>query len=313
MMEMAFVGAGGVGGYFGGLLARKGLKVHFVARGRHRNAILDRGLRVEAASGTFTVSPASVEEDARAVPHCDFVFLCVKNYDLEETLRALEPFAGTRACFVPLLNGVDAARKLEAMFPGRTIAAQCSVLSEILEPGVIRQANGPQQIVLGEPCHRRTERMDILADTFSGTGAEVLMSETIERELWSKLIFISCLAGVVAATRSTIGEVLACPQTRALCVTALQEAVVVADAEGIALDSSLVEATMRRAEALEPGSRFSLLRDLEAGKRSEIDSLNGTIVRCGLERGVATPVHSFIYAALLPTHLRGQGAAKGTL
>ncbi|WP_394821537.1 ketopantoate reductase family protein [Pendulispora albinea] len=305
MMEVAFVGAGGVGGHFGGLLARKGVSVHYVARGRHLEAIRRDGLRVEAASGTFTVRPASVEADARAVPTCGAVFLCVKTYDLDPAIEALRPFAGERACFVPLLNGVDAVDKLAAAFPGRTVGGQCSVLAEVLEPGVIRQARGPQQIVVGELDHRRTSRLEAIASVFAGSGAEVVLSESIQADLWTKLIFIGCLAGVVAATRSSVGEVLACAESRALYLSALREAVAVARAEGVALRPNIVEATMMRAEGTEPATKFSLLRDVEARRRTEVDAMVGAIVRRGRARGVATPAHEFLVAALLPAHLRG--------
>jgi 2-dehydropantoate 2-reductase len=305
MMNVAFIGAGGVGGYFGGLLARKGVPVHLVARGQHLEAIRSEGLRVEAASGTFTVRPTSAEADARAVPDCDAVFLSVKNYDLEVALDALRTFAGERACFVPLLNGVEAVEKLAAAFPGRTVAGQCSVLAEVLKPGVIRQARGPQQIVIGELDHRRTSRLSLIADAFAGTGAELIVSGWIQVELWTKLIFIGCLAGIIAATRSSVGEVLACAESRALYLSALREVVAVAEAEGVALPPTIMETTLARAEGSDPATKFSLLRDMEAGRRTELDALIGAIVRRGRERGVATPAHEFLYATLAPAHRRG--------
>jgi 2-dehydropantoate 2-reductase len=303
-MNVAFIGAGGVGGYFGGLLARKGVAVHYVARGRHLEAIRAEGLRVEAAEGTFTVRPASVEADPGAVRDCDYVFVCVKNYDLDEALRALVPAAGKRACFVPLLNGVDAAQKLAALLPGRTIGGQCSVLAEVLRPGVIRRAAGPQQIVVGELDRARTPRVEGVRALFEGTGADVVVSDDVQRELWIKLAYIACLAGTVAATRSSVGEVLACAESRALYVAAIEECMAVAAAEGVTLPPDLVARLVARGEALEPQTKFSLLRDVEGGRRTEIESLSGTIARRGRERGVPTPAHSFLYAALLPAHRR---------
>lgn len=303
-MELAVIGVGGVGGYFGGLLARKGVSVHFVARGRHLDAIRKHGLRVEATSGTFSVRPTSAEADARAVPNCDLVLVCVKNYDLDALLTTLQPYAGDRACFVPLLNGIDAVRALSAAFPARIIAGQCSVLAELVSPGVVRQAPGPRQIVIGGLDRTPTPRALALRDAFADTGVDVSISETIEADLWTKMIYIACVASVVAVTRTSVGEVLACAESRALCVSALEEAIAVARAEGVALQPSLLESLLSRAESLEKRTKFSLLRDLEAGRRIEIDALNGALVRRGREHGLATPVHQFLYAALLPAHRR---------
>ncbi|WP_394823327.1 ketopantoate reductase family protein [Pendulispora albinea] len=304
-MDVAFIGAGGVGGYFGGLLARKGVGVHFVARGQHLSAIRREGLRIEAASGTFTVRPASAEADARAVGRCDFAFVCVKNYDLDAAIEALRPFAGERACFVPLLNGVDAVDKLGAAFPRRTVAGQCSVLAEVAAPGVIRQAPGPQQIVVGELDRRLTSRVAALADVFAGTGVDLVVSESIQTALWTKAIYIACLASVIAATRTSAREVLACAESRALYIAALREAVAVADKEGVTLEPNLVQTLLARGEALQAGTKLSLLRDFEANRRTEIESLSGSFIRRGRARGVPTPTHEFLYAVLLPAHLRG--------
>jgi len=308
-MDIAVIGAGGVGGYFGAVLARKGVRVHFVARGRHLEAIRNSGLRVAAASGEFTVHPESVEADARAVPGCDFVLLCTKNYDLRGTIAALRPFAGERACFVPLLNGVDAVEQLRSAFPERTLGGQCSVLAELIEPGVIRQALGPQQIVVGELGPASRQRAESLCRAFQGSEVDISLSETIRTELWIKLIYISCFATVVAATRTSIGEVLACAETRVLCQRALREAIAVASAEGIALSASLADNLLARAESLERSTQFSLLRDLNAGRRLEIDALNGAIARRGRERNVPAPTHEFLYAILRPAHVRALAAS----
>jgi 2-dehydropantoate 2-reductase len=309
-MEIAVLGVGGLGGYLGARLAQHGHRIHLIARGRNLEAIRARGVHVEAPSGAYVVKPASAEADARAVPNCDVVLVVVKNYDLDEAIETLRPFAGQKACFVSLLNGIDAVRKLDAAFPGRALAGQCYVVVELDQPGVVRQTPGPQTIVLGELDNRCSARVAALAEAFSATGMDASVSDRIEAVQWTKLTFISCLAGVVAASRSSVGEVLACSETRLLYESALREAQAVARAKNIPVSPTIVQDTLDFAATLDPSTTFSLLRDVLAGRRTEIDAFCGAIVRHGDTCGIPTPVHRFLVAVLKPADERGRRAAS---
>jgi 2-dehydropantoate 2-reductase len=301
-MRIAILGAGGIGGYYGGLLARSGQDVTFIARGAHLAAIREQGLRVESVHGDFEVCPAKATNDAADAGPVDLVLVTVKSYDLEAAAEAARPLVGSETAALALLNGLDAAERLAAVWGDEHVLAGLThVSSSIAAPGVIRQVSPLRRITFGERDGAITPRAERIRDALSGSGAEVNLTPAVEVALWEKFVFIASISGVCCLARQTTGRVMDTPETRQLYTDALREVEAVARARGVALPPDVVEKTLRLTEGFAPQTKPSLLVDLEAGRRLELEAMNGTVVRYGRKAGVATPVHDVIYAALKPS------------
>lgn len=298
-MRVAVMGTGGVGGYFGGLLATHGHSVAFIARGAHLAAIRAHGLQIESVNGDFSVEPAQATDTPADVGEVDLVLLCVKNYDLPAGLDQIRPLVGPRTAILTLQNGVEApdltseAYGIERVLPG---VVYCEVA--VKAPGVIMQGTPLRRIVLGEFDGELTDRAVAIGDAFRAAGAEAIVSDNIHAALWTKCCFICAMSGVTTLMRQPLGAILADPETRALLRIVMQEAEVVAWARGVHFPANPVEAGMATAARFPYGAKSSMLRDLEAGRRIEIEALNGALVRIGRSLDVPTPANQAIYAVL---------------
>jgi len=301
-MKIAILGAGGVGGYYGGLLARSGQEVTFVARGAHLAAIRSDGLRVESVHGDFTVRPAQATDHAAEGGPVELVLVTVKSYDLEAAAEAARSLVGPGTAVLPLLNGLDTAERLAAVLGNEPVLAGLThISSSVVAPGVIRQISPVRRITFGERDGEISPRAERIHDVLAASGAEVVLTPAVDVALWEKFLFIASISGVCCLARQPIGAVLDTAETRQLYVDALREVEAVARARGIALAPDIVERTLQLSAGFAPETRPSLLVDLEAGRRLELEAMSGTVVRYGRDAGVETPVHGVIYAALKPS------------
>jgi 2-dehydropantoate 2-reductase len=300
-MRVTVMGSGGTGGYFGGLLARAGEDVTFVARGAHLEAIQAKGLTVRSRLvGDFTV-PARASDDPSAGGAADLVLFCVKAYDTEAAAERLQPAIGPDTVILPVQNGIDSAERIgRVVSPGHVIGGLAGVSSVIAAPGIIEHRAGPDVIQLGELQGGSSARTERIADALRRAGLKAQVRPDIRVALWEKFVLICGLSGLTALTRLPIGAVLACAETRALYRQTMDETAAVGRAEGVALPDGVVERTLRFFEGSDPAIRGSLYHDLAAGRRLEIETLNGTVVRLGRERSVPTPANFAIYATLKP-------------
>jgi 2-dehydropantoate 2-reductase len=300
--KIAILGAGGVGGYYGGLLARSGNDVTFVARGAHLAAIQRDGLRVESVHGDFEVRPALATDAPAEAGPVDLVLVTVKSYDLEPAAELARPLIGPETIAMSLLNGLDAAERLAAVWGAEHILPGLThISSSVVAPGCVRQVSPLRRITFGENNGALTPRAERIRDLLAASDIEAVLTRTIDVELWGKFLFIASIAGVCCLARQPVGPVLETSETRQLYVGALQEIEAVGRARGVALSSDVVERTLRLSEGFAPQTRPSMLADLEAGRRLELEAMSGTVVRYGRQAGVPTPVHGVIYAALKPS------------
>lgn len=301
-MKVAILGAGAVGGYYGALLARNGQEVTFIARGAHLAAILDRGLHVESVHGDFQVCPVQASDDPAQVGPVDLVLVTVKSYNLEDAAEASRPLIGPQTAALPLLNGLDAADRLAAVWGGEHVLAGLTHISaSVPAPGVIRQISAVRRITFGERDGAITPRAERIRSALAASGAEAVLTPAIDVALWEKFLFIASISGVCCLARQPMGAVLATPDTRRLYIEALREVEAVARARGVALPPDVVERTLKTTEGFTSQTKPSLLAALEAGQRLELEALSGTVVRYGRQAGVPTPVHAVVYAALKPS------------
>jgi 2-dehydropantoate 2-reductase len=302
------MGSGGIGGYFGGLLARAGEDVTFIARGAHLEAIRKDGLHVKSAAGDFNVR-AKATQDPAAVGPVDLVLFCVKGYDTDAAGSQIRPLVGLETVVLCLLNGVDNQEKLAAILgEEHVLAGVVHILSTISAPGVISQTAGPRTIRFGEKDGHVSVRTERILAVLKGAGINAEISRQIEVDLWEKFLFICAQGGVTALGRLSIGEILACPETTAFYRGVMEEVGAVGRAKGVRLPADAVDRALAFARGLQPGMRSSLAHDLSQGNRLEAETLAGTVVRYGREVRVPTPFNFAIYACLKPHHEKALAA-----
>lgn len=305
-MRIGIIGVGGLGGYYGGLLAQAGHEVGFVARGAHLAALRESGLRVESVHGDFSVRPVTATDRSEEIGPVDLVMVCVKTLALDEAAATARPLLGPETAVFGLQNGIDAAERISAIVgPERVLGAATWIAANIAAPGVVRQVSAFRRIVVGELDGRATPRLKRVTDAL-GTmgGVTVEASAAIRKVLWTKFVFIAGFSAVGCLTGLPIGDFRAVPETREVLVALLREVEAVGRAHGVDLERAVVDQTLALMDGLEPGIKTSMQRDVEAGRPSELDALVGAVRRKGRERGVTTPTADLIYAALLPGHLK---------
>lgn len=302
-MKVGIVGAGGVGGYYGGQLARAGTEVGFVARGEHLAAIREHGLQVRTPEEEFTVTVAA-SADPAGIGACDAVLFCVKSYDTEEAATLLGPLLKPGTAVVSLQNGVDNEEKIAARIGAEHVVGGASfILAHIAAPGVVERVGSVQRIIFGELDGSPSERGDELLAALRTARIDAHLTDDIRRILWDKYAFLCALAGLTAVTRLPIDELFRVPETRELFRQMVGEAVIVARAEGVELGDEVVDEKTAFAEALEPGGFSSLHHDLVSGRRLELDALHGELIRRASLHNLSVPVTTIVYALLRPWQL----------
>src|SRR5262249_8664352 len=299
-LSIAGMGTGGVGGYFGGRLARAGATVTFVARGAHLAAIRRDGLRVRSAAEGDHVVKVDAVDSLAGRPRADAVLFCVKSYDTERAAAALRPVVGPETAVVSLQNGVDNEEKIDATLArGQALGGAAYVFAGIETPGVIDHRFGGR-IVFGELDGRGSSRAERLKAALDGAGVPAQIVPDIRRVLWEKYLLICAVAGLTALTRCPIGVVRNIPETWRLFRTILAELAELARASGVTLPPDIVETLVAQGMALPAELRASLANDVIQGRRLELDGLHGHAVRLGERLGISTPATFGVYAALKP-------------
>jgi len=300
-MKIAIIGAGGVGGYFGGRLAEGGNEVWFVARGRHLEEIRRGGLRVKSRVGDIHVKPANATDTTAEIGPVDLVVIAVKLWDTDAAIEAAKPLLGPDTAVVSLQNGIDAAeRLLAALGRERVLGGTCQIAAAISGPGIIRHTGTLARITVGELDGRQSARTDAFGAACKKAGIDITISTDIERAIWEKFVFLSSFSGVTALTRLPKGPIMSDPDTRDLFNNALMEAIAVARAKGVRVGNDLLEKLMNFADGLPDDMKSSMLGDLERGSRIEVPWLSGKVASLGATLNVPVPVHRVIYQALKP-------------
>jgi len=299
-VKIVFVGAGGVGGYFGARLAAAGADVALVARGPHLAAIRANGIRIESPLGNL-VQPIRAESDPAAIGPVDIVFLAVKLWDVEATTRQIAPLVGPGTCVVSLQNGVEAPDMLRAAFgPERVLGGVAHIATTIAEPGTIRHSGQMARITagaFGRPDHPRVAEFAAIAKR---AGIDAHASPDIARAIWEKFVFLTALSAITASTRLPKGALWRSEITRATVRKLVEESVALARAEGVALPADQVDKTYSFFEAIPDGMKASMLHDLERGAKLELPWLSGAVVRLSARHGLSAPTHAAIVGVLAP-------------
>jgi 2-dehydropantoate 2-reductase len=291
--RIAVVGAGAVGGYFGGLMARAGAPVVMIGRQSFVDAVKTKGIFLDTLHfKEFVHVEASTELDAAR--GADIVFFCVKTTDNELTARALEPLLAPESIVVSLQNGVDNVEQLRAAANITAVQAVVYVAASVPQPGHVKHV-GRGDLVIGP----ETEQTQILAALLGRTSVPYRMSDNINGELWIKLIANCALNAISALGQAKYGRIAENANARVLIAAVVQEVLAVAGAAGIVLPGiETTETAMAGAmkiAAQMPDALSSTAQDLNRGKCTEIDSLNGFIAGRGLQVGVLTPMNKMLF------------------
>ena len=298
-MRFIIIGAGGIGAYFGGELARAGHDVTMFARGAHLDALRKNGLTLRGPEGEAVVRVGATNEISE-LPNADVAVMAVKSYSLAEVIPVARAAAIRGADVVPLLNGVTAADELIAGgVPRSKVLGGLARISAVrTAPGVVERRSGFQSIVVGELGGGQSERASAIATALRDAGIDARTSESIDVDLWQKYVFITALAAVCGLARTSIGPVREAPGGRRLIERAVSEVVAVARARGIALPDDEAPRTCAYIETLPEGMKPSFLLDLESGGPTELDTLSGAVARFAADAGIECPVHETATTAL---------------
>ena len=306
-MKILIMGTGGVGGYYGGLLAGQGNDVTFISRGAHLYAMRHEGLKVHSVHGDFTVSPVNATDDPLNVGPVDLILFCVKAYGTDEAAQAIRPAMGLHTVVLSLQNGIDAAERIGNVIGMEHVLGGATWLSSAVEaPGAIRQVSQFRRVVLGELDGTRSERIQSIYEVLKNTDIDVELSENILKILWTKFVFISSASSLGSLTRLPMAEYRSIPETRAMIMGLMREVEALARAQGIELDEDVVHKSLEFMDSAAPHIKASMQLDVESGHRTELESMVGVIGRKGRELNVPTPVADFIYASLLPIELKAR-------
>ena len=305
-MRIAVMGAGGVGGCLGALLARQGNNVSIIARGTHLDAIRANGLRLKQDHDEFTVHPPVTSNPAK-VGLVDLVLFTVKTYHNSVAIPAIRPLVGPDTAILTLQNGVECHLQVAAeLGPGHALPGAYWTASSVESPGVIASIGPTPRLSFGEEGGGTSQRAEAVKDALQSAGVEVELSSDPLRVIWSKFVVLCSIAGTTSAARTRIKEFLQYQQGVELFTAAMREVDAVGRAKGVNLPEGLVESSLEFIQGF-PDFQNSMNSDFENGRPTELEALNGAVVRLGQETGIPTPVNEFIYAVLLP--LKDRSAA----
>ena len=299
-MRIMIMGTGGLGGYFGGLLARAGGDVTFLARGANLQALQTRGLTVRSVNGDFTLPVVQACADPAGLPDADVVLFCVKTYGVADAAALLHPVVGPNTVLLTLQNGVDTPAELQQAFGGSTVLAGITRIgSTLADPGVIEQPTQDRAIEFGSIDARGTTALEPMRALLGAADIPAVVSPDIRKSLWEKLVLISAFAGLSALTGLSPNQILARQPTRVVFTHVMDEAAAVARAAGVGLAPGVSAQILAYLDAEGELGSASMAVDFQRRRRTEIEAINGAVVRHGQRLGIPTPVNETIYAALV--------------
>ena len=298
-MRIAVMGAGGVGGCLGAMLARAGNDVSVIARGEHLRAIQANGLRLKQDNAEFTVCVPATSNPSEIGP-VDLVLYTVKTYHNAEAIPAIRPLVGPDTAVLTLQNGVECHLELAAeLGAGHAMPGAYWTASSIQSPGIIASIGPTPRLSFGEEGGGTSRRTEAARAALAAADVEVELSTDPLQVIWSKFVVLCSIAGVTSAARTRIREFIQYSEGLELFTAAMREVEEVGRAKGVNLPEGLVEHSVEFIRRF-PDFQNSMHADFEHGRPTELEALNGAVVRMGHETGIPTPVNQFIYAVLAP-------------
>lgn len=296
-MKVTVMGAGAVGAYFGALLHRGGEDVTLIARGQHLEAIKARGIHIKSYQGEFSV-PVKAVGDPKEIGPADLILFCVKSYDTESAAHQCLPIIREGTVILSLQNGVDNEAKIATIAGNEKVLGGVAYIGAgVTEPGVIvHTAEG--RIVFGELTGGISERGKRLEQTLREAGLPVEISSDIQAALWRKLCWNAAFNALNALVGGEVDILVRRPEAKALARAVMEEVRTLAASQGVELPEDVVDKLLHWTTTAATGMKTSMRQDLEAGRRLEVDALNGIVVQKGEAAGVPTPYNFALHALL---------------
>ena len=310
MKQILFVGAGSVGGFFGAHLAKHHSTVSFLLRPKTRDAVTQNGLTIRSASGTFTVRPQAAS-DARELPRPDLVVLGVKAYDLDEVMDQLEPVLTDKTVILTLQNGIDTEDRIIARINRDCVVGGVAyIYSKIAEPGVINHYK-KGAVAIGELMGQESERLLAIRDLFTAAGIPCHLSKDIRRAKWEKMCWNCVFNPITVLIDDHVAKALDHPEMPGVIRQIVGEVAAVSAAMKVPLPLDMPERVVKATQEIRD-IHTSMYDDWKAGRRTEIDFLNGFIVRQGRALGIPTPVNEAL-TAMIKTITEQERAGPGRI
>ncbi|WP_298829410.1 ketopantoate reductase family protein [uncultured Planococcus sp.] len=307
-MKILVVGAGAIGGYFGGRLLEKEEDVTFLVREGRKKKLQQTGLKIQSKHGDLQLKPKLITKEEQSPPF-DVILISTKSYQLANAIEDVQPFVGPQTMILPLLNGMAHLQPLiEAFGEERVIGGLCFVETTLAEDGTIVQTSPIHQLVYGERTGGQTDRIRKLEQSFTGTKAEFLKSDNINQEMWHKYLFITAMSGITSMMETPIGPIRDLETGQHTIQAFLEELAVIMEKIDAPIQTGIVDVQLKRINSMDAEMKSSMQRDIEKRQPTEAEHLQGYLLGKAQEMKVSVPVLEVIYTKLM---LYEQKIAKG--
>ena len=303
-IKIAIVGLGGVGGYYGGMLAKyfagnPDFEVYFVARGAHLAKMKESGLTLITETGTFQVHPTLATDKVEEIGTVDYIIMTPKSYDLESTVNQIRPMVGADTVILPLLNGIDNSSRIRELLPGVEVwQGCCYIVARLNEPGVVESSGNVHRLQFGYELQQSEERLLLFESWLKAAGIDAYYHNDIMTIIWTKFFFISATASLTSYFDVSFGALLTDEVRKSTLVNILEELYQVAQAEGAGVEHGVVDKVIRQLEKLPFETTASMHSDFKAGKNTEVHGLTGSVVKLAKKNGLSVPTYEKVYAEL---------------
>lgn len=297
-MKILVVGAGAIGGYFGGRLQEKGEDVTFLVREGRRKQLEKTGLVIESVHGNVTLIPKTIMAGEKTASF-DVILFSTKAYHLEGAIDDIRPYVGRETIILPLLNGIEHLSKLEDAFgQDRIIGGLCFIETTLDSEGKVIQTSPVHKLVFGERSGEKTERVLKVEEAFNGTKANFYLSDHINRDLWHKYLFISTMSGITTLMGAPIGPIREQPYGRATIMQLTREIIAIMKRINAPLANDIESVQMKQIDGLGYDMKSSMQRDMEKHLPVEADHLQGYLLKIAHKEELFVPVLAAVYANL---------------
>ena len=301
--RIGILGLGGVGGYFGGLLAKayaksNQIEIIFIARGETQKVVSQSGLKIITDENECIVFPSIVSNEPKIIGKLDYLICATKTYDIEESLLSIKKCITKNTIILPLYNGVDAPDRISDLFPENEVLQGCVyIVSMIVYPGVIKKIGPYEKLFFGSGSAPIT-KLKALQSIFEKASIESYFVDEIEETVWEKFIFISALASATSYLNQNIGEIINNQKSRAIYLELLNEITMIAAVKGLKLPEDIILQTILKLEKSPKEATSSMHRDFIAGRKNELSSLTQFVVNEGLKYEIETPTYQKVLSKL---------------
>lgn len=302
--KIVIVGLGGVGGYYGGMLAKQyadnpDIEIYFVARGAHLRKVQENGLTLITEKGTFQVHPTLATNDVTEIGTADYIIMTPKSYDLDATVEQIKPIVGSNTVILPLLNGIDNSDRIRTLLPDTEVwQGCCYIVARLNEPGVVESSGGVHRFNFGYEYKQNNERLIGFETLLKEAGIDATFHEKIMHVIWTKFFFISSTASLTSYFDVSFGALLTDEVRKATLVSVLEELLLVANAEGAEIEHTVIDKVIHQLEKLPFETTASMHSDFKAGKNTEVHGLTGAVIQLAKKHAIATPTYEKVYAEL---------------